>query len=139
MACEFDSSSRETLAALRNQLGDLRDCLKAGQPTARLLTQTIAMADRAAQQIHVSHLFYSLLVDDSDFSVATHRYAETLLKLRKIQAKNDGALASRGYACTSDRDIGLQLISRQFYIARWARWSTTWKHISGVSSGDRKS
>src|SRR5260370_3907479 len=86
IVCELDSGTDETLAALTTQLANLQDCLKAGQPTAQLLTRIVALADQASQQVNLSCLFYSPLWDDEEeFSCATHRHAEALVRLRNIQ------------------------------------------------------
>jgi hypothetical protein len=78
---ELNDSIGDTLAALSTNLTDLRDCLKARQPPVQVLTQTIALADRALQQTHVTYLFCSPLWDEDGFSDATNRYAEGLVKL----------------------------------------------------------
>jgi hypothetical protein len=92
IACELRGSTEETLAALTTQMATLQDCLKARQPTAQLLTRIVAVADQAFQQIHLSPLFYSpFLEDEEEFSCATHRYAEALVKVRNVH----GALLRR--------------------------------------------
>jgi hypothetical protein len=86
IVCELDSGTDETLAALTTQLANLQDCLKAGQPTAQLLTRIVALAGQASQQVNLSCLFHSpLWEDEEEFSCATHRHAEALVRLRNIQ------------------------------------------------------
>ena len=87
LVCELDGSIGETLATLSTQVCDLHDCLKARQPTAPVLTQTIALANHTLQQIHLSYLLYSPLFDENEFFLATHHYAEALVQLRNNQVK----------------------------------------------------
>ena len=83
---ELHSNTSETLAALTTQLANLQDCIKAREPTAQLLTRVVNLADQAFQQIHLSYLFSSpLLEEKEEFSCAAHRYAAAFGKLRNVQ------------------------------------------------------